>query len=144
MLERLPEFVGNHPVLSLLFIGLALTLIYIEISRRMRRFIEVSPSELTMLINRKDATVLDVSAHNEYESGHIVNARHLVASQVDPETKPLVSLKDKPVAIYCRNGMTSEQLCQRLSKQGFSQLFWLKGGLQNWIGEQFPVTKGKA
>ena len=143
MLEQLPEFVGNHPVLSLLFIGLLGTLIYTEISRKFRRFAEVSSSQLTLLINRQDATVLDVSAQNDFEAGHIVNALHMAASQVEPEAKPLAGLKDKPLAIYCRTGTTSEQICGRLSKQGFNQLYWLKGGLQTWVSDQLPVTRGK-
>lgn len=143
MLERLPEFVGNHPILSLMFIGLLGTLIYTEIARKFRRYAEVNSAQLTMLINRHDATVLDVSALNDYEKGHIVNALHIAASQVDPDAKPLAGLKDKPLAVYCRTGMTAEQVCSRLSKQGFNQLYCLKGGLQAWISDQLPVTKGK-
>ena len=60
MLERLPEFVGNHPVLSLIFIGLVLALIFTEIARRNRGFVEVSPAGLTQLINRHDALLIDV------------------------------------------------------------------------------------
>jgi len=144
MMERLPEFIGNHPILSLLFVGLSAALVFTEVTRRLRRFTEVSPAQLTALINREDAAVFDVSANNEFESGHIVSARHLAASQVDPSAKPLAPLKDKPVAVYCRNGMSSEQVCAKLAKAGFTRVFWLKGGIQAWVGDQYPVARGKA
>lgn len=143
MLERLPEFIGNHPILSLLFLGLLGTLIYTEIARTLRKFKEVSPAELTQLINRSDAMVVDVSAQTDFDRGHIVNSRHLAASQVDPESKLLAPHRDKPLAVVCRTGMTSQQVCNRLSKAGFSQVYTLKGGLQSWINENLPVTRAK-
>jgi rhodanese-related sulfurtransferase len=143
MLERLPEFVGNHPVLSLIFIGLVLALIFTEIARRNRGFVEVSPAGLTQLINRHDALLIDVSAHTEFESGHIVNAKHVAPSQLDPAAKPLKGQEEKPVALYCRTGMASEQACKKLVKAGFAKVFWLRGGLQAWLADQLPVTRAK-
>jgi len=143
MLDRLPEFVGNHPILSLLFIGVLLALVFTEISRRFRAFADVSPAQLTRLINLQDATVLDVGSLTDYEQGHIINALHLTPTQVDPATPKLAKLKDKPLGVYCKTGMASEQVCKKLSKAGFSQVFWLKGGLQSWLAEQLPVTQKK-
>ena len=143
MLERLPEFIGNHPILSLLFIGLLIALIATEIGRRFRGFKEISPAELTRLINQADAAVIDVSAHNDFEKGHIVNAQHMPLSQLDPNGKALSRLKDQPVAVYCKSGPVSEQAAKRLVKSGFGDVYWLSGGLQAWLADELPVTRGK-
>ena len=143
MLERLPEFLGNHPVLGSLFVALILALAFTEIARRFRGFLAVTPVQLTQLINRQDATVIDVSPHAEFERGHIVNSKNVLPSQFDANSKLLKGLKDKPVAVVCRSGMTSEQICKKLVKAGFSKVFMLKGGVTAWTGDQLPVTSGK-
>ena len=143
MLDRMPEFLGNHPVLGSLFVALVLALVFTEIARRFRGFMEVSPVQLTQLINRQDAVVIDVSTHTEFERGHIVNSKNVLPSQFDTQSKLLKGLQDKPVAVVCRSGMTSEQICKKLVKAGFSKVFMLKGGVAAWTGEQLPVTSGK-
>lgn len=143
MLERLPEFIGNHPLLSLAFVGLLIALVYTEIMRRFRGFTEVSPAQLTRLINADDAALVDVSGANDYESGHIVNAVHVPMSQFDPAAKPLSRYQDKPVAVYCKSGNVSEQAARKLTKAGFQRVYWLSGGLQSWLGDQLPVTRGR-
>lgn len=142
MLERLPEFIGNHPIMSLIFIGLVVALIYTELARRFRGFAALPPAQLTRLIN-SGAELIDVSPQADFDRGHIVNARHFLPSHVDPQTKPFRDWRDRPVAVYCKNGVTSQQVCRKLVKAGFAKVHWLQGGLQAWVGEQLPVTKAK-
>jgi len=145
MWEKLPEFIGNHALLSLAFAATLIALIYTEIARRMRGFREISPQQLTQLINREDAQLLDVSALADYDVGHIVGAEHLLASQADPQSNSkLAKLADTAVAVYCKNGQTSEQVAGKLSKAGFNQVSWLKGGLLAWRDAQLPTTSGKS
>ncbi|MDX1570206.1 MAG: rhodanese-like domain-containing protein [Xanthomonadales bacterium] len=143
MLERLPEFIGNHPILSLIFIGLAIALLATEIGRRFRGFKEVSPSELTRLINQQDAAVIDVGGQSDFEKGHIINSVHVPLTQLDPGAKQIAKLKDGPVAVYCKSGHLSEQAAKKLVKAGFQQVHWLNGGLQAWLNDELPVTRGK-
>ena len=143
MLERIPEFVSNHPIMSLAFLGLLLALIVTEVARRFRAFKDVSPAQLVRLINVEDAAVVDVSAQNDFEKGHIPNAIHVAPSQVDPQGKTLAKLKDRPVVVYCKTGVTAEQACRKLTKGGFEKVYLLSGGLQAWLNEQLPVATGR-
>ena len=143
MLETIPEFVSNHPIMSLAFVALLLALIVTEVARRFRAFKDVSPAQLTRLINVDDAAVIDVSAHNDFEKGHIPNAIHVALSQLDPEGKTVGKLKERPVVVYCKTGQFSEQACRKLTKSGFENVYWLSGGLQAWINEQLPVASGR-
>ena len=144
MWEKLPEFISHHPLLSLAFVATLLALIYTEIARRMRGFSEISPQQLTRLINREDAHLVDVSPLADYDAGHIVGAEHILASQVDPQgDAKLAKWKQSAVAVYCKNGQTSEQVAGKFSKAGFSNVSWLKGGLLAWQDAQLPTTSGK-
>ena len=83
-MEQLAEFAGNHALLSTIFVGLLLALIFTELHRRTRGFRGITPQQATQLINRSDAAVIDVSSSADYQAAHILNARHLPLSQLDP------------------------------------------------------------
>lgn len=144
MLERLPEFVGNHPILSLAFVGLTVAIVAMEIARLTRPFKAITPAQLTHLINRENALVVDVSAIADFEKGHILGAKHVAMSQFDPENKVLAKVKDLPVAVVCRNGLTSDGAAKRLAKAGFKQVYWLDGGVAAWQQADLPLAKGRA
>ena len=143
-LHRLPEFLGNHPYLSLGFLGVLIALVANEAQRLMRSYKALTPAGLTQLINRDNALLVDVSSIAEFEKGHIPGAKHVAMSQFDPESKELAKVRDLPVAIVCKNGQTSAQAAQRLKKAGFSKVFWLEGGIGAWIEAQMPLAKGRA
>lgn len=143
-LARLPEFIGNHPILSFGFVGVLLALLYGEFSRLTRGYVALTPAGLTQLINKDNALVVDVSAISDYEQGHIPGARHVAAGQFDPENKELAKVRDLPVAVVCKTGMASAQAARRLKKAGFSKVHWLEGGIGTWKDAQLPLAKGRA
>ncbi len=141
--ERLPEFIAAHPLLTALFAGLTIAVIYNEIARRRRGFGEVGPQALVNMINREDAAVIDISPLAEYEKGHIVGSRHVMLSQLDPKSKDMAKLAEKPVVVVCRTGTTAGQAARRLVMGGFTQVSVLTGGMHAWIAAELPVTRGK-
>src|SRR5215467_8288456 len=143
ILARLPEFVGNHTLLVMLFFSVLVAWIGSEASRLFRGYREVTPGALTQLINRDSPLVIDLSSLQDFEKGHIPGARHVAMSQFDPENKELAKVKDLPVAVYCKTGTTSAQAATRLHKAGFQRVFWLGGGLASWQQADLPLVKGK-
>ncbi len=141
--ERLPEFIGAHPLLGMGFVAVTMALVMNELSRFTQGYKAVSPSQLTQLINRENALVIDVSPLNDYEKGHVVGSKHVAMSQLDPESKLLAKVKELPVAIVCRNGMQSAQAAKRLVKSGFKNVHLLEGGIGAWQGAELPLAKGK-
>ena len=142
-LDQISQFIGNHPILSLAFIGIGVALIANEVSRFTRGYKALTPAELTRLINREDALVIDVSPINDFEKGHIVGSKHVALSQFDPENKVLAKVKELPVAIVCRIGTQSDQAAKRLVKAGFKNVYALDGGISAWQQADLPLAKGK-
>ena len=142
--ERLPEFIGAHPLLSMGMLAVTIALIANEFSRFTQGFKSVSPAQLTQLINRENALVVDVSPIGDFEKGHIVGSKQVAMSQLDPESKLLAKAKELPVALVCRNGMQSSQAAKRLVKAGFSRVYLLDGGIGAWQGAELPLAKGKS
>ena len=142
-LARLPQFLANHPLLALGFFGVLIGLVVNEIMQLRRGFTGLTPAGLTQLINRENALLIDVSSLADYEKGHIPGARHVALSQFDPESKELAKVRELPVAICCRNGVTSHSAARRLVKAGFQHVYALEGGVRTWTEAQLPLVKGR-
>lgn len=141
--QQLQVFIGNHVLLALGFVGVTVALIVNEMSRFTRGYRAVSPAQLTALINRENALVVDVSASGDFEKGHVVGSRNVAMSQFDPENKQLAKAKELPVAMLCRNGTTSADAAKRLVKAGFTNVYWLEGGIAVWQQAGLPLAKGR-
>jgi rhodanese-related sulfurtransferase len=141
--ERLPEFIGNHPLISMGFVAVTMAFIINELSRFTRGFKLVSPAQVTQLINRENALVVDVSPQNDFDKGHIVGSKHVAMSQFDPENKMLAKARELPVVVVCSNGMQSAQAAKRLVKAGFQKVSQLDGGVAAWQGADLPLTRGR-
>ena len=140
---QLTAFVANHTMLVGIFVALLVALVANEAAVLFRRYKPLGPAQLTQLINRENALLIDVGSIADYEGGHIAGARHVAMSQFDPENKELSKVRDLPVAIYCKSGQASAEAGARLGKAGFSKVYWLDGGLNAWLAADLPVVKGK-
>ncbi|AWV05897.1 rhodanese-like domain-containing protein [Marilutibacter maris] len=142
-LEELLAFFGRHPYLSMGLAGLTVALIYTEIARLFRGYKALRPAELTGLINRDNALVVDLSSSSDFEKGHIAGSKSVALSQFDPESKLLANVKQLPVVVVCRNGMASTAAAKRLKKAGFEHVYWLDGGIAAWQQADLPLVKGR-
>lgn len=130
--------------LSMALVGLTLALIYTEVARLFRGYKALRPAELTGLMNRENALVIDLSASNDFEKGHIAGSKSVQPSQFDPESKLLANAKELPVVVVCRTGQGSGDAAKRLKKAGFKQVYWLEGGIGAWQQADLPLVKGRA
>lgn len=143
-MESLLEFARENLMLSLALAGITLALVVTEVMRLFRGFKGVSPAQLTELINRENALVVDLRGLGDFEKGHIIGSRHMLPSQVDPEGKLLAKAKETPVVLVCAVGVTASATAQKLVKAGFKKVSVLDGGIGAWTGASLPLAKGKA
>jgi rhodanese-related sulfurtransferase len=101
----------------------------------------VSTLEATQLINRQDALILDVRNAEEFQKGHILNARNIPLPQLDARHSDIVRYKEKPVIVACESGSRSGAAAAVLRKQGFAKVFSLSGGIAAWQQAGLPVEK---
>ena len=141
--EELLAFANRNLYLSLGLVAITVALIYTEIARLFRGYKSLRPAELTALINRENALVVDLSPSGDFEKGHIAGSRSIASSQFDPESKLLAKAKSLPVVVSCRTGQISAGAAKRLKKAGFEQVYWLDGGVQGWQQADLPLVKGR-
>jgi len=101
----------------------------------------VNTLEATQLINRQDALVVDVRNVDEFQNGHILNARNIPLAQLESRLADLNRYKEKPVIVACESGSRSGSAASVLRKHGFAQVFNLSGGLAAWQQAGLPVEK---
>lgn len=142
-LHKLPAFVSNNLALCALFVLLLLALVVTQLMSLLRKYKELTPAGLTLLMNRENPLLVDISPRDSFEKGHIPGAKHVLMSQFDPENKDLAKAKSLPVVVICRSGQTAQGAAQRLVKAGFEKVYYLGGGMGAWTQAQLPVVKGK-
>lgn len=143
-MEQFFVFLQKSPF-NMVLLGLAVVsggmLLFPLLTRGMRPGNEVGATEAVMLINRKDAVVLDVRDDGEFANGHITNARHIPEKQLEERIKELDKLKNKPVIVSCASGRRSVAVADTLRKQGFAEVVALRGGIGAWVQAGMPLEK---
>lgn len=139
-MEQLIEFAMNHWVLVLAFTLVAGVLIF-NLSLGDKDAVE--PTAATVLINNKEAVVVDVRPASDFNKGHIINAINIPSSGFSSQMSVLNKHKDKPIIVSCRSGAQSSSACQQLRKAGFEEVFNLKGGILAWQSANLPITRKK-
>ncbi|HPF10027.1 MAG TPA: rhodanese-like domain-containing protein [Flavobacteriaceae bacterium] len=77
--------------------------------------------------------LVDVRTPQEYEAGHINNARNIDYFDQGNFTNSFEKLdKEKPVYVYCRSGNRSQKAAALLEAMGFREIYDLRGGYLGW------------
>jgi rhodanese-related sulfurtransferase len=101
----------------------------------------VGTLEATMLINQKDAIVIDVREPGEFAQTHILNARNVPLGELAARLKDLERFKEKPVIVSCATGNRSGSAAAILRKHGFANVVNLAGGIAAWQQAGLPTEK---
>lgn len=88
----------------------------------------------------EDVVLVDVRSAEEFKhDGHIPGARLLPLFALPLRHAELP--KDRTVVMVCRSGSRSQMACEQLSRQGFTNLVNLQGGMISWAGSGYPVQR---
>lgn len=143
-LQDLLAFAGRNPMLSLALAGLTVAIVVNEAMTLLRGFKALRPAELTALVNREHALVVDLRPVADFEKGHIPGSKNVQLSQFDPENKQLAAARSLPVVLVCKAGQTAGSAAKRLRKAGFERVHILDGGIAGWLQADLPLAKGRA
>lgn len=143
-LHKLPVFAQHHLPLVGLFCLLLLGLLVTSLLPLLRKYKELTPAGLTMLINRESPLLIDLSSYDDFAKQHVPGARHVAMSQFDPEHKDLAKARELPVVLMDRDGRgPAHKAAARLIKAGFGKVYVLGQGVWAWQQAQLPLAKGK-
>jgi rhodanese-related sulfurtransferase len=136
------EFVGNHPILSIAWVGLFFAVMFSLVKKMTSPIKALSPQLITQKINRQEGVVVDIRNKGEFEKGHIAGSVHLALDNIQKkEFASLEKSKNKPIIVVCNAGMSASGAATTLFKNGFADVCILQGGMNTWLGANLPVTK---
>jgi len=139
-MERLIEYVGNHPVLAGAAVLVAVLAVIFEIRSRAANFRAIGPQDAIRLMNQ-NALVLDVRSPEAFAAGHLTGARNLPLDQLAKASETFKKYKEKPIVVYCDTGAASGPAARKLTELGFTKAVNLRGGLTAWRAENLPVAR---
>jgi rhodanese-related sulfurtransferase len=140
-MDRLVEYIGNHPYLAGLAVLAVVLVIGWELRARQSSFAAVSPQDVIRLMNQ-NALLLDLRPAEAFAAGHLAGARNLPPDQILKAGDTLKKYKEKPLVVYDESGSLGASASRQLAAQGFTKAFNLRGGLTAWRAENLPVSKG--
>jgi rhodanese-related sulfurtransferase len=139
-MERLPEYLQNHPWLAALAVVLLVAVIVYELRARGQDYASLPPQEAIRLMNQ-GAQVVDLREAADYAAGHIANARNIAVDSHAKAGELLKKYREKNVVLYCESGNKAATLARKLHAEGFTKVFNLRGGLAAWRTENLPLTR---
>ena len=135
------QYLQNNIGMVLIAITSGLMLFWSFFGNRIRGIKEVNTVEALQLINHKNAFILDVRNEQEYQSGHILNAKLIPLANLNSRLGELERHRDQAIVVVCRSGQRSASACAMLSKQGFMNAYNLSGGVMAWQKSNLPLEK---
>jgi rhodanese-related sulfurtransferase len=101
-------------------------------------FKTVSPEEAKKMIEkRKDLLVIDVRGQDELQEGYIAGSILMPLWDIIKGTQR--PPKDKPILLICAVGGRSLALGQLMSRNGWNEVYNLKGGISAWKEAKLPL-----
>lgn len=139
-MDRLLEYFSHHPWLAALALAAGVAVLINELRLRTLSVGALAPQEVIRLMNQ-GATLLDMRAQQAYQEGHISGARHFDAGQLPNAADTLKKYKERALIVYCDRGTSAAAAVRSLSKQGFTKVFNLRGGIAAWRAENLPLAR---
>ena len=97
--------------------------------------------EVTLLINREPAMLVDVRSEADFRAGHITNAINIPLDQIEVQINKITSNSKKNIIVYCQKGVRSAQAFRLLNKLGLPKLYTIDGGLDAWLKNNLPIIE---
>lgn len=142
MVEQFVEFVGNHYILSIVWMILFFVLVFGQLKAMASSVKSLSPQLVTQKINRENGVVVDIRPKAEFDKGHIAGAVHLPLEKIQKnDLNKLEKRKSNPIIVVCNAGLSASGAASTLVKSGFDDVCILQGGMNTWLGASLPVAR---
>ncbi|MED7819543.1 MULTISPECIES: rhodanese-like domain-containing protein [unclassified Francisella] len=135
-MENLGYFVSQNLVFCLSFIVLLAIYIVFELTQTKKSQYTLSVTDAVTTVNRGKGVYLDLRDQEAFAKAHIIGAQNIQLDEISQKHKRLAKYQSKPIVIY---GDNATKAMQELRKEGFEQVFILKGGLGAWMQASYPV-----
>jgi rhodanese-related sulfurtransferase len=100
-----------------------------------KEYEDINSAQFQEKMTGDNVVILDVRTDGEVAEGAIPGHVHVDVNQPGFLDKVKKYDADKTFLVYCRSGGRSGMACSLMAKNGFNDLYNLKGGIMGWTGE---------
>ena len=100
----------------------------------------ISPREMTSLVNREQARVLDLRPEKDFRQGHIAGAVNIPFASLQSRLAELKKHPERPLIVVCGVGQHSGAAVRKLRAAGIDRVLRLQGGIAEWRHQQLPLV----
>jgi rhodanese-related sulfurtransferase len=105
-------------------------------------FSHLSPSQFNQALSLGKYKLIDVRTLDEYNTGHLKNAKQADFYQTQKFSDYLDTLDKKmSYLIYCRSGRRSQEALKIMQDKGFISVSDISGGYNAWVTNGLPIEK---
>ncbi|MGZ9097479.1 MAG: ThiF family adenylyltransferase [Micavibrio sp.] len=90
---------------------------------------EISCSDISF----RESLMIDVREKDEWDKGYIDGACHIPLSAIKQNPEIFSPYREQSCILYCQRGMRSRMAVEILLAAGFSDLYSLAGGYEQWL-----------
>jgi phage shock protein E len=130
----------SFSILAIAAAGFIALLVVVN-KRNSKSISQINAAKAMEMQNDKQALILDVRTSEEFNSGHLKNAKNISVQILNENLSGITSWKNKPVLVYCHSGARSSAASQILNKNGFTNISNMIGGISSWSGAGNEVVK---
>ncbi len=106
----------------------------------MTAIIEINAEELDEALKQDTVKLIDVREGIENAEEKIENSILLPLSSFKA-TEALSHAENRKIVLYCRSGKRSQQAAHKLIEIGCTEIYCLKGGIEDWKAKGFYTIK---
>ena len=91
---------------------------------------EIDVEDAKQMLDTKSATFIDIRDASSHEKATIDGAKNLLGQNAKDFIED--TNKDETLIVYCYRGNSSKQAVAWFQEQGFTKVFSLRGGFDEW------------
>jgi len=82
-------------------------------------------------IDKNEFIIIDVRSRREFKETHLNGAINIPLPEVKRNIEKIVKDRQKKILVCCEYGVRSKQAAEIIENLGYTQVYNLKGGLEN-------------
>ena len=130
------NFLIEHFYLS---IPLLTVLVLLILSNAKKGGKKISCQTLISMTNQNRALIIDIRDSESFNAGHITASKNIPQNELTRRINEITNI-DKSVILVCDMGNISPNAGEALKKEGFEDIYLLKGGINQWRIDNLPLV----
>ena len=130
------NFLIEHYYLS---IPLLIVLVLLILSNAKKGGKKISCQTLISMTNQNRALIIDIRDSESFNAGHITASKNIPQNELTRRINEITNI-DKSVILVCDMGNISPNAGEALKKEGFEDIYLLKGGINQWRIDNLPLV----